>query len=214
MTKLKSFGCSFIFGDDLKDTFLEDDPWSAYTWPALLAQDLGLQYQCFAQSGAGNLQIYQSLLQQLADPEPAVFVIGWTWIDRFDFVDAATDQWRTVRPSAESGPSKFYYKHLHSQYTDKLRSLSMIDHSIQLLRAQKRKFIVTAQDPLILESDWHSDSAISMLQDSVKPHVTWFDHQSFYHWAKQNNHAVSDNWHPLESAHQAAFELIKSYCLV
>jgi hypothetical protein len=119
-----------------------------------------------------------------------------------------------VRPSAESGLSKVYYKHLHSQYTDKLRSLSMIDHSIRLLQDQKRKFIVTAQDPLILESDWHSDSAISMLQDSVEPHVTWFDHQSFYHWAKQNNHAVSNNWHPLESAHQAAFEYIRDQRLV
>jgi hypothetical protein len=214
MTKLKSFGCSFIFGDDLKDTFLEDDPWSAYTWPALLSQDLGLQHQCYAQSGAGNLQIYQKLLQQLADPEPAVFVVGWTWIDRFDFVDPYTDNWGTLRPSSDTDQAKFYYKQLHSQYTDKLRTLSLISHSCQLLQSQQRKFIVTAQDPLIMETQWHSDAAISMLQDSIRPCMTWFNGQSFYNWAQQNQYAISSNWHPLEDAHHAAFELIKSYRLV
>ncbi len=214
MTKLKSFGCSFIFGDDLHDTFLEEDPWSAYTWPALLAQDLGLQHACFAQSGAGNLQIYQSLLQQLADPEPAIFVIGWTWIDRFDYVDSDTNQWHTLRPAATSKPAEFYYKHLHSQYADKLHSLSLISHATQLLLDQKRKFIVTVQDPLILEAQWHHDSAIAMLQQSIEPHVTWFEGQSFLDWARANKYAISKNWHPLEAAHDAAFELIKSYSLV
>jgi hypothetical protein len=214
MTKLKSFGCSFIFGDDLKDTFLEDDPWSAHTWPALLAQDSGLKHLCFAQSGSGNLQIYQSLLQQLADPEPAIFVIGWTWIDRFDYVDCNTNQWQTIRPKTNSNLSEFYYKHLHSQYTDKLHSLSLISHTTQLLLNQKRKFIITAQDPLILETQWHHDSAIAMLQDSIKPYVTWFNGQSFLDWTRTNNYAVSKNWHPLEQAHQAAFELIKSYSRV
>ena len=210
MTKLKSFGCSFIFGDDLHDTFLAEDPWSDYTWPALLAQDLELRHECFAQSGAGNLQIYQSLIQQLADPESAIFVIGWTWIDRFDYVDPGTDQWHTLRPAAISNTAEFYYKHLHSQYADKLRSLSLISQATQLLLNQKRKFIVTAQDPLILETHWHHDSAIDMLQDSIKPHMTWFENHSFLKWAQTNNYAISKNWHPLEQAHQAAFEYIKS----
>jgi hypothetical protein len=214
MTKLKSFGCSFIFGDDLHDAFLEDDAWSAYTWPALLSRDLGLRHQCFAQSGAGNLQIYQTLLQQLADPEPAVFVIGWTWIDRFDFVNLHNEQWNTLRPTSDSEQAKFYYKHLHSQYVDKLRTMSLISHSCQLLISQKRKFIVTAQDQLITETQWHSDAAIHLLQDSVKPHMTWFEGQSFYNWAQKHNHAISANWHPLESAHQAAFEYIKNQSLV
>jgi hypothetical protein len=65
-----------------------------------------------------------------------------------------------------------------------------------------------------LETQWHHDSGIAMLQDLIKNHITWFEGQSFLNWAQTNNHAVSQNWHPLEQAHRAAFELIKSYNLV
>ena len=65
--KLKSFGCSFIWGSDLPDDGrnLPRATASRLTWPALLAQDLEYEYECHARPGAGNLQITERLLNQI-----------------------------------------------------------------------------------------------------------------------------------------------------
>jgi len=210
--KLKSFGCSFIYGDDLEDTHRFKDPWSARTWPALLAQDLNIEHVCYAKSGAGNLQIFQALCNQLADPDPAIFVVSWTWIDRFDYMH--DDQWNTIRPGAQGINEEFYYRKLHSQYADKLSNLSLAVTALNLLKQQQRKFIMVCQDQLLFETEWHSDSGIELLQLQLKNHITWFNNQTFLEWSRAQGHAVSEYWHPLEDAHQAAFELIKSYNLV
>jgi hypothetical protein len=214
MTKLKSFGCSFIFGDDLKDTFLEDDPWSACTWPALLAKYQGYNYECYAQSGSGNLQILDALLNQLQDSDPAVYVVGWTWIDRFDYTDPESSGWHTVRPTNTDSTAQYYYKQLHSQYRDKLTTLSYINTAITALTKQGCKFIMTCQDSLIFETCWHTSPAIQILQNSVEPHITNFAGMDFLEWSRHNGHAISPAWHPLESAHQAAFEYIRDQSLV
>ena len=64
--KLKSFGCSFIYGTDLADDgrgFIAATP-SRLTWPALLAQNLDYSYECYARPGCGNLRILEKILNQ------------------------------------------------------------------------------------------------------------------------------------------------------
>jgi len=214
MTKLKSFGCSFIFGDDLQDTFKCPDPWSAYTWPALLAKHLKLRHVCYAHSGSGNLQILDSLLKEVDDPEPAVYVIGWTWVDRFDYTDPVSAEWRTIRPTDTDSAAQHYYRRLHSQYRDKLTTLTYISTAISALLAHGHKFIMTCQDPLIFETKWHAGPAIQTLQNYVNSHMTNFEGVSFLDWSRLHGHAISPAWHPLESAHQAAFEYIRDHSLV
>jgi hypothetical protein len=212
MKALKSFGCSFIYGDDLADTFKNEDPWSGFTWPALLAKDLNIPHTSYSKSGAGNLQIFQTLCKELADPAPALFVIGWTWIDRFDYIQ--DQDWNTIRPNGSKKTDKFYYTHLHSQYADKLYNLSLIATALTLLAQQQRKFIMVCQDNLLFETEWHCDAGIRLLQDQIKNNITWFDNKTFLEWSIAKNFKISENWHPLEDAHLAAFELIKSYRLV
>jgi hypothetical protein len=211
MTKLKSFGCSFIFGSDLADAGTQA---SQHTWPALLAKDAGMSYQCFAKGGSGNLQILNSLLSQLDDPEPALFVIGWTWTDRFDFIGPLDRKWHTIRPATTDNESEFYYKNLHSQFCDKLTSLIYINTAINALSATKNKFIMTCQDNLIFETTWHFTKSIDSLQKSVKPYITQFENLSFLEWSRQKDFEISATWHPLEQAHCAAFEYIRDQCLV
>lgn len=210
MVTLKSFGCSFIYGDDLQDTFKKTDPWSAHTWPALLAQDRGLQHECRAQSGSGNLQILDAILKQTADSRPAIYVIGWTWIDRLDYIDPVSNIWSTVRPADHSEHAQWYYKKLHSQYCDKLQTLTYINTAIHALQSNNHKFIMTYQDPLIFETEWHAGPAICQLQDSVRPYLTNFEGLTFLEWSRQKRFEISPAWHPLEQAHHAAFEYIKS----
>lgn len=212
--KLKSFGCSFIYGDDLSDTFKLTDPWSVQTWPALLAAHHQLPYCCYAKSGAGNLQIAQAVLKELANPEPAVFVVGWTWIDRFDYVNSVDSAWHTIRPSSNTDLAQMYYRQLHSQYADKLLSLVEIFSTLSLLQKQNRKYIITCQDQLLFETNWHCDPAIALLQQQIMPEITWFENQTFLQWAKQKQYEISSNWHPLEAAHRAAADLLINHSLV
>ena len=225
--KLKSFGCSFIFGTDLADE-TRGEPYvqsSQLTWPALLAQDLGLEYECHARPGSGNLRILEKILS-ISMQTPATFVIGWTWIDRFDYtVPPAVDThiydyanqsnlWKTIMPVDSDTRAKVYYRELHSQYRDKFTSLTYIKTAIDVLKQKNIPFVMTYIDELLFETEWHSDSAIVYLQNYIRPYMTKFQDKTFLDFSRQNGYPISSTYHPLESAHQAAFELIKSYNLL
>ena len=209
--KLKSFGCSFVFGNDLADandgaTQLLIQP-SLSTWPALLARHLGYDYECHAWGGLGNLQILERVLGQ-SHTEPALFVVNWTWIDRFDYVQAQDNAWNTIRPTCTTEQAEYYYRHFHSQYRDKLTTLIMIRSAIDTLQQHGHKMIMTYMDDLIFETEWHTSPAVLELQNYIRPYMINFDGQTFLDWSRQKGYAVSEKWHPLEQAHEQASRLI------
>lgn len=208
---LKSFGCSFIYGTDLLDGYGLP---SNFTWPALLAKELGYQYQCYAKPGSGNLQITEQILNHLNSAESCVFTIGWTWIDRFDYNNRDDDSWKTIMPVDTDSLAKTYYRDLHSQYRDKLTTLLNIKLAIDTLNQRSIPFIMTYMDELIFETDWHTSPAIIELQNYIKPHMVNFEGSTFLEWSKKKGFPISETLHPLEPAHKAGFELIKSYNLV
>lgn len=213
---LKSFGCSFIFGTELADVASKGPAVapSQYTWPALLAKDLSYDYCCYAQAGSGNLQILEKLLNQLTN-EPALYVIGWTWIDRFDYINPINDAWQTITPTDTDDQATYYYKNLHSQYRDKFTSLTTIKLAIDLLNAKNAKFIMTYMDDLMFETNWHVNAGVANLQQQIKPYLHNFDGDNFLEWSYKKGFPIGTRGkHPLEQAHQSAFELIKSYNLV
>ena len=212
---LKSFGCSFIFGSDLSDinNTLIPPVASNLTWPAHVAKHQGYNYQCLARPGAGNLQIAEEVLNHAADNTPAVFVIGWTWIDRFDYTKQTVsdqqryrtwDNWNTIRPTDTTSLAKTYYQHIQSDYRDKLSTLMNIKLVIDTLTQKNIPFIMTYVDALMFDQQWHVTPAILDLQEYVKPYMTHFEGQNFIDWSRTNGYAVSDTLHPLEDAHLAA----------
>jgi hypothetical protein len=210
--KLKSFGCSFIFGSELSDDGCNGlyAKGSRLTWPALLANELGYDYQTYARPGSGNLQIMENILIQASDPVPAFFVIGWTWIDRFDFVsDLATSwtggtKWKTLMPVEDSTLAQTYYKDFHSEYRDKLTNLIYIKNAIDCLREKNLNFIMTYMDDLLFDNKWNTSNAVADLQSQVKPYMLKFEGLNFLDWSKLNGFSVGPALHPMEEAHQAA----------
>ena len=205
--KLKSFGCSFVFGTDLADandgaTQLLIQP-SNNTWPARIAQHLGYDYECFAWAGLGNLQILERVLSQ-ANTEPAVFIVNWTWIDRFDYVQDHDNCWVTTRPTCTSEQAKYYYRHFHSQYQDKLTTLINIKLVIDTLQQHGHQIIMSYMDDLIFETQWHVSPAVLELQDYVRPFMTTFEGKTFLQWCQHHGHRINEHMHPLEDAHAAA----------
>jgi hypothetical protein len=226
--KLKSFGCSFIFGTDLADDG-RGEPYaksSQSTWPALLAQDLDREYQCYARPGSGNLRILEKILTQASiSTADDLFVVGWSWIDRFDYtVDltgrdhiydlAGNNVWRTVMPIDSHNTAQVYYKDLHSEFRDKLTTLIYIKTAIDTLKQKDIPFVMTYMDELIFDTRWLITPSIVDLQNYIQPYMTQFNNKNFLEFSKEKGFPISETLHPLEDAHQAAFELIRSYNLV
>ena len=206
--KLKSFGCSFIYGSDLPDEKIKPgNCHSKFSWPALLAKKFNFDYECYARPGAGNLYILEQVLSQSADHNEDLFVIGWTWIDRFDYTDTQ-DTWKTILPIEKTTEAEFYYRNFHSQYKDKLTTLTYIRTAIDVLQQKRIPFIMTFMDELILETKWHTTPAIIDMQNYIRPWLTTFEDQTFLNWSKTHNFPISKTLHPLETAHSAGAKYI------
>jgi hypothetical protein len=222
---LKSFGCSFIFGTDLSDDvsdqmldWSDNGKWirpSQSTWPALIAKNIDYNYTSYALPGIGNLQILESILKEISSSDKDdLFVIQWTWIDRFDYENLNRTNrenfWNTILPTDADKNSDWYYKNIHSEYRDKLNSLIYIKLAIDALKQNNIQFLMTNLDDLIFDQTWHFNSAIDSLQKYIKPYVTYFEGLNFLKWAQEKNFPVSKNLHPLDEAHRQAFQTVKS----
>jgi len=216
--KLKSFGCSFVFGNELADDG-RDGPWataSQLTWPALLAQSLHRDYECHARAGSGNLQIMEQVLEQAScSTSQDFFVVAWTWIDRFDYYDAQDTHrrrpWHTIMPVDETDLAQTYYRHLHSEYRDKLTNLVYVNTAIDALKQRSIPFLMTYMDALLFDQQWHTTPATIGLQQNIQGSMTTFDGKNFLDWSRMNNYPVSTLWHPLEQAHAAAAEYMLNH---
>jgi len=214
--KLKSFGCSFVFGTDLADDG-RNRPYatgSRLTWPALIAEHFGYTYETYARPGAGNLQILERLLCQIDPADPAIYVIAWTYIDRFDYVNdlLATPwpgtKWSTLMPIDETEVATNYFRHLSSEYADKLRNLVYIKTAIDSLKQNDCRFVMTYMDTLVRCQQWHNTRATRDLQQYVEPYLCDFAGKTFLQWSRDLGFDISDAMHPLEPAHRSAADLI------
>ena len=214
---LKSFGCSFIFGSDLAD----DGRGKRYatpsklTWPSLLANKLGRDYSCHARPGSGNLQILERDMDlDTSENEDSLYVIGWTWIDRFDYVHPVEYLWHTIMPVDKDSVARHYYRDLHSQYRDKLTTLIYIKTAVDILKQHGISFIMTNIDQLIWEPEIYSAAAIKNMQDHIFPYFKYFENKTFLDWSRANDFEISAAWHPLEPAHAAAADYAADHFLV
>jgi hypothetical protein len=212
--KVKSFGCSFIYGSDLADdgNGLYIAPPSKLSWPSLVAQNMNLPYECYAYPSSGNLRILEQLLSQAAHNDPALFIIGWTWIDRFDYIDelaqCSSHPWKTVLPGSSTIEASTYFKNFHTQFRDKLVALSYIKLAIDTLKQKNYPFIMTYMDDLIFETNWHCNPAITDMQDYVRPYLSNFDGMSMLDWSRKYGYKISEAWHPLEEAQAGAAKIV------
>jgi hypothetical protein len=213
MTKLKSFGCSFIFGSELRDIRYDctNNP-SQLTWPALIANQLNLEYECWARPGQGNFKIYCDILANSYCNDGSIYIINWSWIDRFDYIDQA-EQWNTLRPAQENQLQEFYYKNLHSQFQDTITNASWIVSAAEHLNSLGCPFIMTYMDYNLLtpiNPNWHNPRYLEILQQKLSTILVNFNEVNFLDWSRSQGLEVSKNWHPLENAHRLAADYWQS----
>jgi len=190
---------------------------SKYTWPSLLANELNLSYVCHAKSGYSNETILRKLIQYIPNITiDDLVVINWTYIDRWDFVNpdilTIDNQWITIRPTNKKKTQfeKFYFKYIQSELLHKWESLKNILLAINILKEKNIKFLMTCNDETILDQIYHAPSYIKNMQLAVKDHIIWFEGKGFNNWCTDNGFLRGkENNHPLDEAHNAAFEYIK-----
>ena len=201
---IQTFGDSFMFGSDLSDAhdITGHVKHSVLTWPALIAGNLKLAYICRAESGRGNQAIAYQVFKRAS--KNSLNIINWTWIDRFDYNFkpwATSGDPDTIRPTGDE-LSKFYYKNLHTEIDDKIRSLTIVYSVIKYLETHNFPYIMTYMDHLMVDFiDKRSDLLRNEIIDNLQ---TFPDDQTFLDWSRANGYPESQGWHPLEQAHEEA----------
>ena len=199
---IQTFGDSFLFGSDLKDSD-NNMKFSQKTWPALIAKELSLHYDCQARGGCGNHNISKNIFN--FSNRSSLIIINWTWIDRFDYDDDTRGWQKAIRPGSDDEISEFFYKEIHTEEDDKFRSLSYIYSAHHYLKENNIPFISTYMDQLLLDSTWNVSSGIIKLQEIIREKLNTFPNdQTFLEWSRANGYPESEGWHPLEQAHEKA----------
>ena len=80
-------GDSMVWGSELADSLHGGpDGYSRNTFPALLANDANIYYQCCAYPGNANNAISRSIITQIEqDPQPKIVLVVWTFTQRVEF---------------------------------------------------------------------------------------------------------------------------------
>jgi hypothetical protein len=218
-------GDSFTRGDELADCpyhtmspLTSRITFSQHTWPALIAKSLNIDYVSEAVGGRGNQWISFAASGNIK--QDTLLIVNWTWFERFDYINTYDDTWLTTHPRHENKLDHYFYKNIDNDIWNLHRNLQQMHSTIQLLKQNNIKFIMTCLDPgyvttladirpdsfinLSIHTTWVA--AINELHKQVVPYILDFDGMTFLEWTKINGWKVGPNGHPLEDAHTAAAE--------
>jgi hypothetical protein len=202
MFKIVAIGASVLAGEEL------DNPQAV--WPKLYADSRGLDYENLASIGCSTQYVLRTLLANL-DQDPCLFILHWPNSIRFEYVNKDDDSWIQVNPyTAESAVKKIYYADINSYLGDKWNTLLMLYTAQQALTNTHHRYVMTVDDDFLYTTQYHNPSYVKFLQDQTKDCVTWFDNTTWEHWCDQQQFPRGPFKHPLEEAHQAAFEYFDS----
>ena len=223
--KVIAIGDSFTRGDELADCpeqlheYLFPFQYSQSTWPASIAKLLDCEYECYSLGGIGNQWISWKTADKLQ--QDTLVIVNWTWFERFDYIDPATDLWTTTHPRYEDKLNHYFYRNLDSDIWNLYRNLQQMHSSISLLKQNNINFIMTCVDPHY-SANFHNmrppgstvsnkwTTSISNLQQQILIHITDFEGMSFLEWAKHNSFKLGPNGHPLKEAHAEAAKYINT----
>lgn len=138
-----------------------------------------MQYICTANPGIGNKEIHDRVMTNLV--VGSVVLVCWTWPSRDNELDS--DQWII---SLQQRLKKFNIPYL----------FTCVDNCI------------ITNNPKIDYDNWYMFPSGELNKWGRNPGLTLVP-RGFYQWATENKYSVGSDGHPLEQAHQDAYNLIK-----
>lgn len=212
-----AIGDSFTRGDELADCPINqslEKNHSNMTWPALIAKEHNIDYKCSAIGGKGNHWISWQVAAYIHNYKSvdSLFIINWSWLERFDYVNIDNDEWLTTHPRHENKLDHYFYRNLDSDLWNVHRNRQQIHSTVALLKEHNIDFIMTCIDPLCSTDVWSNRSTEwtqSMSILDISSNITTFDNMTFLEWSHINDFKCGPNGHPLEDAHSAAAQYIQ-----
>jgi hypothetical protein len=204
--KVIAIGDSFLAGSELQQFDL--------TWPGLFAKKYNLKYQCLSQPGHTSQYVLRTLFESLStEIDKCIYIIHWPSAIRFEYVDKENDNWVQLNPNSiifgnqySNSIQKLYYQHINSLLLDKWHTLLIIYAAIQALDKTNHQYVLTTVDDFLFDTKFHNPLYVEFLQKACKDKIYWFDNKTFTKWSTDHNFKFGRYGHPLEKAHQAAFE--------
>ena len=111
-------------------------------------------------------------------------------------------------PIDQDSVAEMYYKELHSEHLDKIKSITYIFAAVNLLRSKIIPFIMTSLDDLILDTRWNISPGMLLMQNIIYPLISSFQGQTFLQYSQERGHPISATMYPLESAHRDVADLV------
>jgi hypothetical protein len=226
-------GDSFIFGNELTDWQLNKSTPSKFTFPALIADYLRLDYSCCAIPGNANDAIARMTIDRcemlLNEGKQVAVIVAWTFPERFEFpfefeINSPISPWSSItvndlinKPETRSFAREFY-KNINSGWFAEYNTVKNIIMLEQYLKSKNINYVFTVADNILLKN--RNDQALKPYWDLIdfdswflfpaatEPHNT-VTPRGFYQWAQENKYPVGPDQHPLEQAHQIAATLIQ-----
>ena len=231
--RLIAGGDSFVWGSELEDhKHGGHGGHSQSTFPAILAKQYKLDYECVALPGSGNDSIARRVIEACHNQDDIAVLVSWTWSARYEFWIQQRERWETIssaqyeRRDDSAGLSKDFIQTYFndvgfSDYWETYTSLREITRLQDHLTARRIPHLFTISD------NWfekvHCLREPDPIMRSMYHHIDWSKWfffpeglkypktttpRGFYQWAVEERYEQGPQLHPLEAAHKQATKLM------
>ena len=232
--KVLSAGCSFIYGAELSDSpdIMGSTPPSVKTWPALYAKSRDFEYYTCAVCGLSNQGIVRYVIDVVENFKIDYVIVQWTFPNRYELrlnelknnsfyycltywlsEDLKTDnsivnQLKNSEKQYLKDLASLWFRHIDDYESSLYYLLKAKIELANYLRYKKIPFVFASAETISLSET--TDKSLQTLTNLNKnlPEIN-FNGKGFYRWAQDEKYVFGEQ-HPLDDAHFAAFNLIKS----
>ena len=230
--RIYACGCSFTYGDELKDPNIS-------AWPAKLAEKLSASIDNNAVSGGTNTRtVYQTIKNTQENYD--LYLIAWTTYYRFTFYKSDNNFETNFNPNLTHslyGNEKFYYDWGNDLYKywynelfafklwlqqiiqlqqilkdKKYLMLNTMENNLSKWLAPKESFTESVKD--LINIDSMNDEQIFDEYNEIQYYISLIDFSKFYCWNKfyigqlTTQFPVGESGHILEEGHEYLANLI------
>lgn len=139
MSKLYAFGCSYTYGDETSDWYIDPSRPSKYAWPNILSNHLNKECVNLSKSGSSNDSIFKTVLFTIEDiTDSDIVVVMMTFPDRKLSIKG------NLHPTQKR--HKDFYINYHNSELGNLNFIQNLYSIRYRLSLEKFKFFITFTD--------------------------------------------------------------------
>lgn len=166
MSNLFVFGCSYTQGFNRCKDNKNYQLFKEYRggnlpkdWSTLLSEKLGFELKNYGEDASGNNQIFQEICSHCDEfNEGDIVIIGWTFIDRYRWVNYNENRWEKLGSGkikgdfiSESTHEEIVYNRTHSLYVDEIYNYEKMIDELSFNKKFKVYYWSSAENKIITD---------------------------------------------------------------